>query len=109
MSPTGIKAYLALLLIRALPLATADDYFVATTGSDCAAGTAEHPFRTVQKGIDVVSRSTARHGFEGVELVANWLSGGYPASVDADSVQALRRHYGAWIKCKRAIDQAWGA
>ena len=73
------------------------------------AGTAGHPFRTIQKGIDVVSRSTARHGFEGVELVANWLSGGYPASVDADSVQALRRHYGACIKCKRAIDQAWGA
>jgi hypothetical protein len=51
LSPTGIKAHLALLLIGALPVAAAE-CFVATTGSNTASGTAEHPFRTIQKGID---------------------------------------------------------
>jgi sugar phosphate isomerase/epimerase len=35
----------------------------------------------------------SRHGFEGVELVADWPSGGYPAATDRGRVQALRRLY----------------
>ena len=35
----------------------------------------------------------ARHGFDGVELVADWPSGGYPAAADKERVQALRRLY----------------
>jgi len=35
----------------------------------------------------------ARHGFDGVELVADWPSGGYPAANETERVQALRRLY----------------
>lgn len=38
----------------------------------------------------------ARHGFEGVELVADWPSGGYPAASEKERVQALRRLYDAF-------------
>jgi sugar phosphate isomerase/epimerase len=35
----------------------------------------------------------ARHGFEGVELVADWPQGGYPAAAEQERVRALRRLY----------------
>jgi len=35
----------------------------------------------------------SRHGFEGVELVADWPSGAYPAADESGRVQALRRLY----------------
>jgi sugar phosphate isomerase/epimerase len=35
----------------------------------------------------------SRHGFEGVELVGDWPSGGYPPSTEAERVRALRRLY----------------
>lgn len=35
----------------------------------------------------------SRHGFDGVELVANWPMGGYPAADDKERIQALRRLY----------------
>lgn len=35
----------------------------------------------------------ARHGFEGVELVADWPQGGYPAAAEKERVLALRRLY----------------
>jgi sugar phosphate isomerase/epimerase len=35
----------------------------------------------------------ARQGFEGVELVADWPSGGYPATAEKERVSALRRLY----------------
>jgi len=35
----------------------------------------------------------ARHGFEGVELVADWPQGGYPAATEKERVLALRRLY----------------
>jgi sugar phosphate isomerase/epimerase len=35
----------------------------------------------------------SRHGFDGVELVADWPSGGYPAANEKERVQALRRIY----------------
>ena len=35
----------------------------------------------------------ARHGFEGVELVSDWPSGGYPTSTETERVRALRRLY----------------
>ena len=35
----------------------------------------------------------SRHGFDGVELVADWPSGGYPAAGEKERVQALRRLY----------------
>lgn len=35
----------------------------------------------------------SRHGFEGVELVADWPSGGYPTAAETDRVRALRRLY----------------
>ncbi|MGD0537201.1 MAG: sugar phosphate isomerase/epimerase family protein [Verrucomicrobiota bacterium] len=35
----------------------------------------------------------SRHGFDGVELVADWPAGGYPAADDQPRVQALRRLY----------------
>jgi sugar phosphate isomerase/epimerase len=35
----------------------------------------------------------ARNGFEGVELVGDWPSGGYPASSETSRVRALRRLY----------------
>lgn len=38
----------------------------------------------------------ARHGFEGVELVADWPQGGYPAASETDRVQALRRLYDSY-------------
>ena len=36
---------------------------------------------------------TSRHGFDGVELVADWPSGGYPAPNEEKRVLALRRLY----------------
>jgi sugar phosphate isomerase/epimerase len=38
----------------------------------------------------------SRHAFDGVELVADWPSGPYPAANDKDRVQALRRLYDAF-------------
>ena len=38
----------------------------------------------------------SRHGFEGVELVSDWPSGGYPAAKEQERVQALRRLYDAF-------------
>jgi sugar phosphate isomerase/epimerase len=38
----------------------------------------------------------ARHGFEGVELVGDWPSGGYPVSTEAERIRALRRLYDAY-------------
>ena len=38
----------------------------------------------------------SRTGFNGVELVADWPSGGYPASTDTERVRALRRLYDAY-------------
>ncbi len=35
----------------------------------------------------------SRHGFDGVELVADWPSGGYPAAAEKERVRALRRLY----------------
>ncbi|HOW66452.1 MAG TPA: sugar phosphate isomerase/epimerase family protein [Candidatus Paceibacterota bacterium] len=35
----------------------------------------------------------SRHGFDGVELVSDWPSGGYPAAGEKERVQALRRLY----------------
>jgi len=35
----------------------------------------------------------SRHGFDGVELVSDWPSGGYPAAVERERIQALRRLY----------------
>ena len=35
----------------------------------------------------------SRHGFEGVELVSDWPSGGYPAGSEKERVGALRRLY----------------
>ena len=35
----------------------------------------------------------SRHGFDGVELVADWPSGAYPAAGEKERVQALRRLY----------------
>jgi sugar phosphate isomerase/epimerase len=35
----------------------------------------------------------SRRGFDGVELVADWPSGGYPAATDNERVRALRRLY----------------
>lgn len=35
----------------------------------------------------------SRHGFEGVELVADWPSGPYPAAAEKDRVNALRKLY----------------
>lgn len=35
----------------------------------------------------------SRHGFEGVELVSDWPSGGYPTAAETDRVRALRRLY----------------
>src|SRR5580765_8447471 len=35
----------------------------------------------------------SRRGFDGVELVADWPSGGYPAATDNGRVRALRRLY----------------
>lgn len=35
----------------------------------------------------------SRHGFDGVELVADWPSGGYPAAGEIERVRALRRLY----------------
>jgi sugar phosphate isomerase/epimerase len=35
----------------------------------------------------------ARHGFDGIELVGDWPSGGYPASDETARVRALRRLY----------------
>ena len=35
----------------------------------------------------------SRHGFNGVELVGDWPSGGYPASNETERVRALRRLY----------------
>jgi hypothetical protein len=35
----------------------------------------------------------ARHGFEGVELVSDWPSGGYPAAAEKERVNALRQLY----------------
>jgi sugar phosphate isomerase/epimerase len=35
----------------------------------------------------------SRNSFEGVELVADWPAGGYPASADTEHVRALRRLY----------------
>src|SRR5512139_2397593 len=34
-----------------------------------------------------------RRGFDGVELVADWPAGGYPAASEKNRVQALRRLY----------------
>src|SRR5512143_41160 len=36
---------------------------------------------------------TSRHGFDGVELVADWPAGGYPAASEKERVHALRRLY----------------
>jgi sugar phosphate isomerase/epimerase len=38
----------------------------------------------------------SRQGFEGVELVSDWPSGGYPAANEKERVQALRRLYDAF-------------
>lgn len=38
----------------------------------------------------------SRHGFDGVELVGDWPSGGYPAAGEQDRVRALRRLYDAF-------------
>ena len=35
----------------------------------------------------------SRHGFEGVELVGDWPSGGYPSARETERVRALRRLY----------------
>ena len=35
----------------------------------------------------------SRHGFEGVELVGDWPSGGYPSAKETERVRALRRLY----------------
>ena len=38
----------------------------------------------------------SRHGFEGVELVGDWPSGGYPPTRETDRVRALRRLYDSY-------------
>ncbi len=38
----------------------------------------------------------ARHDFEGVELVGDWPSGGYPPAAETERVRALRRLYDAY-------------
>ncbi|MCI0540938.1 MAG: sugar phosphate isomerase/epimerase [Verrucomicrobiales bacterium] len=38
----------------------------------------------------------ARSAFEGVELVGDWPSGGYPASAETERIRALRRLYDAY-------------
>lgn len=38
----------------------------------------------------------SRHGFDGVELVSDWPSGGYPASTETGRIRALRRFYDAF-------------
>src|SRR5882672_12207512 len=38
----------------------------------------------------------SRNSFEGVELVADWPAGGYPASADTERARALRRLYDAY-------------
>jgi len=35
----------------------------------------------------------SRHGFQGVELVSDWPSGGYPSATETDRVRALKRLY----------------
>ena len=40
--------------------------------------------------------SASRHGFEGVELVGDWPSGGYPSAGEQDRVRALKRLYDAF-------------
>ncbi len=35
----------------------------------------------------------SRHGFDGVELVADWPAGGYPAAQEKERIQSLRRLY----------------
>lgn len=35
----------------------------------------------------------AREGFDGIELVSNWPTGGYPKSTEPDRIRALRRLY----------------
>ena len=46
---------LALGLVGALPLCAAD-FQVATNGADTAAGSAAHPFRTIQKGLEAAGQ-----------------------------------------------------
>jgi sugar phosphate isomerase/epimerase len=41
----------------------------------------------------------SRHGFEGVELVGDWPSGGYPAAQETDRVRALKRLYDSFGLC----------
>ena len=48
-------AYFAIVLVCAAPLRAAD-YYVSPQGSDAADGTAAHPLRTIQKGIDAAAR-----------------------------------------------------
>lgn len=56
----------------------------------------------------------ARNGFDGVELVADWPAGGYPAAKEAGRVHALRRLYDQYgltvfsiqIMADRAFDPA---
>lgn len=48
-----------------------------------------HKNYPVWEVLDFVSR----HGFNGVELVSDWPSGGYPAAGEKERVQALRRLY----------------
>jgi len=50
------KRVLAILLLGAIRLQAAE-FHVAATGSDTADGTASAPVRTIQKGIDLVTRS----------------------------------------------------
>ncbi|MGE3310271.1 MAG: sugar phosphate isomerase/epimerase family protein [Limisphaerales bacterium] len=38
----------------------------------------------------------ARHRFDGVELVGDWPSGGYPAAAETERIRALRRLYDAY-------------
>ena len=39
---------------------------------------------------------TSRNGFDGIELVADWPQGGYPAAAESNRVKALRRLYDAY-------------
>jgi pectin methylesterase-like acyl-CoA thioesterase len=50
-----LRTYFVLILLCAGPLRAAD-YYVAPGGSDTADGSASHPLRTIQKGIDSAAR-----------------------------------------------------
>ena len=75
---------------HAAPVAAETSWRIAVGLNGFQSGT--HKYRRNYPIWEVLDFAS-RHGFEGVELVADWPAGSYPAATEKARVQALRRLY----------------